>query len=170
MAQRCSSDEFNAKLLKDAFAGVDAARKLSILGRMCGVDVTFEDIEVEKLAAFDPTVGGDDDDEGNKKQWRRIAEDLVARSRLLLSKPDCVVRYVAQLDASGNGRVSLESIPVDDPLASTSPGDVFCAIYTAQHHLAPILFHCPVSVALQSSYGRNLLANCLEIAARIRPQ
>ena len=98
---------------RDDLSGTDVARKLVILAREAGRDLSLEDVEVESLIPPGlENVSADDFID------RLAAHDDVMKQRLDTARAENkVLRYVASLNRDGSARVELLAVPLDHAFA-----------------------------------------------------
>jgi aspartokinase/homoserine dehydrogenase 2 len=128
---------------REDLSGRDVQRKLLILARMAGFELSLDDIDCTNLV---PQV------------LQNIAvEDFLARANELddffdnaLSKAnsnDCCIRYVARLSvgetANIKAKVSLEVLPQNDAFASLTPCDNIFQISSHWYHDNPLIIRGP---------------------------
>lgn len=124
---------------RDDLSGTDVARKLVILGREMGMDLTLDEVEVENLVpgnladrSVDEFLAGLD----------MLDEDMGGRIDAARSNNRCL-RYTAALDAQGNARVGLESLPRDHPFAHLALTDNVVAFTTERYSENPLIVQGP---------------------------
>lgn len=92
---------------RDDLSGTDVARKLVILAREAGRELSLEDVEVESLIP-----AGLDDVSADEFLERLDASDEAMQQRLDNARAENkVLRYVGSLDRDGGARVALEALP-----------------------------------------------------------
>ncbi len=120
-------------------SGGDVARKLCILGRLLGMELELEDVEVEPviagagwgdmdLDAFWNALPELDDD------FRRRGEEAAAAGRRL--------RYLATLGPNG-ARVALEAVPSAHPAHALAGADNLVAFTTSRYRGSPLVLRGP---------------------------
>jgi aspartokinase/homoserine dehydrogenase 1 len=94
---------------RDDLSGLDVARKLVILAREAGRDLSLEDVDVENLVPASLR------EVGRGEFIARLAElDAPMRARLDdASAQGLGLRYLARLDRDGNARVGLVGLPAE---------------------------------------------------------
>jgi len=124
---------------RDDLSGTDVARKLVILGREMGMDLTLDGVEVENL------VPGDLSDlsvDGFLAGLDMLDEDMGRRIDDARANDQCL-RYTAALDAQGKARVGLESLPLDHPFAHLALTDNVVAFTTERYRENPLIVQGP---------------------------
>jgi len=124
---------------RDDLSGTDVARKLVILGREMGMDLSLDGVDVENLVPAGLAGGSADEflaglDVLDEDMGRRIEE---ARAN------DRCLRYTACLEAEGNARVGLESLPLDHPFAHLALTDNVVAFTTERYSENPLIVQGP---------------------------
>jgi len=117
---------------RDDLSGMDVARKLLIIAREVGLQLELDDIEVEPVVPLD-VVGHVDRSElitTLKTQNQRFSERIAAAST-----EDKVLRYVARVE-KGKCHVSIEAVPLSQPLGAIRDGENALVIHT--HYYQPI--------------------------------
>jgi len=124
---------------RDDLSGTDVARKLVILGREMGMDLTLDGVEVESLVPEELSDGSVEEFlaglEVLDEQMRQRIDDARANGQCL--------RYTAALDARGNARVGLESLALDHPFAHLALTDNVVAFTTERYSENPLIVQGP---------------------------
>ena len=124
---------------RDDLSGMDVARKLTILAREIGLDMSLEDIEVENLVPQPLR-------ESSAQEFlERLPEfDDVFLKRFNDAKADNkVLRYVAELNAKGKATVALRALPVDHSFAHISLTDNIVQFETERYCDNPLIVQGP---------------------------
>ena len=145
---------------RDDLSGTDVARKLVILGREMGMDLTLDGVEVEDLVPSGLADRGVDEflaglDVIDEDMGRRI-DEAHANGRCL--------RYTAALDARGSARVGLESLPLDHPFAHLALTDNVVAFTTERYSENPLIVQGPGAGPQVTAAG--VFSDLLRIAQR----
>jgi len=124
---------------RDDLSGTDVARKLVILGREMGMDLTLDGAEVENLVPDELSDRNVDEflaglEVLDEQMGRRIDD---ARTN------DQCLRYTAALDSQGNARVGLESLALDHPFAHLALTDNVVAFTTERYSENPLIVQGP---------------------------
>ncbi len=94
-------------------SGEDVARKLVILAREAGMDLSLEQVDVTSLV---PPALHELDLETFLERMNELDDDLAERHALAASRGE-VLRHVGRLEADGRASVRLLALPADHPLA-----------------------------------------------------
>jgi len=124
---------------RDDLSGTDVARKLVILGREMGIDLSLEDVDVQSLV---PAGMGDGSVDDFLAGLDVVDTEMAAR----IEQADgdgCCLRYTASLDATGRARVGLESLPLDHPFAHLALTDNVVAFTTERYRHNPLIVQGP---------------------------
>jgi len=120
---------------RDDLSGMDVARKLLIVARESGLDMSLDDIDIE--AVIPPEVAGEDDYESFIK---RLADyDATIKARVdAAAKDGKVLRYVGQIEG-GKCRVSIMAVDAAHPLSAVKAGENALAITTLYYQPTPLV-------------------------------
>lgn len=124
---------------RDDLSGTDVARKLVILGREMGMDLTLDGVEVESLVPAGLEKGTIDDFLADLDVLDAEMAERIERAE---SSGQCL-RYTASLDADGNARVGLESLPLAHPFAHLALTDNVVAFTTERYRDNPLIVQGP---------------------------
>ncbi|HET7268381.1 MAG TPA: homoserine dehydrogenase [Oleiagrimonas sp.] len=119
--------------------GVDVARKLVILARQAGMQLSLDEVEVQSLV---PAGLADVDAETFAKRLGELDEPMARR----LAEADAcngVLRYVARLEADGRARVQLQAVPRSHPLAHARLTDNMIVFATRRYNENPLVVQGP---------------------------
>lgn len=134
---------------RDDLSGLDVARKLLILVREAGYQLSLEDIEIENLVPGPlrdlPTV----EDFLTKLSdydgaFEKLVSDAHERGRRL--------RYIAQFDGA-RAKVSLQPVGSTHPFFSLSGSDNILAFTTERYHASPLVIQGPGAGAAVTAAG-----------------
>ncbi|MDT8449250.1 MAG: bifunctional aspartate kinase/homoserine dehydrogenase I [Wenzhouxiangellaceae bacterium] len=124
---------------RDDLSGMDVARKLVILARETGLDMSLSDVQIEGL--MQPGAG-----EGGVEAFLGSLEAMDAdmAERVESAERDgCRLRYMGRLDAEGNARVGLEAVDADHPFAHLALTDNVVAFRTERYCDNPLIVQGP---------------------------
>ena len=144
---------------RDDLSGVDVARKLTILAREAGRELSLEDVQVESLVPEALRAGGVDD------FVARLPEvDAAFAGRLAQAKAGGkVLRYVAKLDAAGKASVGLVELPADHAFAHLRLTDNIVQFTTRRYNENPLIVQGPGAGPEVTAAG--VFADLLRVAA-----
>ncbi|KGD79623.1 aspartate kinase [Tatumella morbirosei] len=132
-------------------SGQDVMRKLVILAREAGYDIEPHQVRVESLVP--------DDCAGESIDHFFENADLLNEQMLqryeAASEMGLVLRYVARFDAHGKGRVGVEAVRADHPLAALLPCDNVFAIESRWYRDNPLIIRGPGA-------GRDVTAGAIQ--------
>ncbi len=136
---------------RDDLAGMDVARKVTILARECGLDLELDDVPVQSLVP-EPLQSVDSADE----YLRRLPEfDGEMQSMMDEAKEagQCL-RFVGVVDpVSGTGSVELRRYPQDHPFASLTGSDNILSFETERYCDQPLIIRGPGAGAAVTAAG-----------------
>ena len=124
---------------RDDLSGTDVARKLVILGREIGLDLSLEDVEVENLVP-------DGLESASVEEFLQSLDRLDAGMSERLERAGeqgQVLRYVAALDEQGRARVGLEALPGSHAFAHLALTDNVVAFTTERYCDNPLIVQGP---------------------------
>lgn len=124
---------------RDDLSGTDVARKLVILGREMGLDLTLAGVEVESLVPPGLEKGSIDDFLADLDVLDVEMAERIGRAE----RDGHCLRYTASLDADGHARVGLESLPLDHPFAHLALTDNVVAFTTERYRENPLIVQGP---------------------------
>lgn len=144
---------------RDDLSGVDVARKLTILAREAGRDLSLEDVQVESLVP-EALRGGSADD-----FLARLTEvDAGFSGRLRRAQAEGkVLRYVAKLDAAGHASVGLVELSDAHAFARLRLTDNIVQFSTRRYRDNPLIVQGPGAGAEVTAAG--VFADVLRVAA-----
>lgn len=146
---------------RDDLAGMDVARKVTILARECGVEVELESVPIESLvpkplqsvASADEYMSRLPEFDGDMENLRKEAE----------AAGECL-RYVGVVDVRGKkGSVELRRYPKEHPFAQLSGSDNIIAFTTARYAKQPLIVRGPGAGAEVTAGG--VFSDLLRLAA-----
>ena len=142
--------------------GLDVARKLVILAREAGMDLSLEDVDVQSLV---PPALRAPDVETFLGQLDAMDADLAER-HARAAADGRVLRHVGRLDAHGRARVGLEELPADDALAQGCLSDNIVQFRTRRYADNPLRVQGPGAGPEVTAAG--VFGDLLRIAAEAR--
>lgn len=124
---------------RDDLSGTDVARKAVILAREAGWPLSLDQVQVENLV---PTALRD---VPLPEFLQRLGEfDAPMAERLAAAKAEGkVLRYLAEVDASGAATVALRAVEATHPAASAQGTDNLFAFHTARYQTRPLVVKGP---------------------------
>jgi len=136
---------------RDDLAGMDVARKVTILARECGMDLELDQVSVKSLVP-EPLQGVDSADE----YLRRLPEFDAEMQSLLedAEKAGECLRFVGVVDPiNRKGSVELRRYPKDHPFASLSGSDNILSFETERYNMQPLIIRGPGAGAEVTAAG-----------------
>ena len=138
---------------RDDLGGMDVARKLIILARLCGFDLNLEDLDVRSMFGR-PDLAGLPLEEF----WRRLpsADGEVARRFERAGGDGHQLAYLAELDVRGAApvaRVGLRTVPPDHPVASLSASENLFIFQSRRYRDHPLMIRGPGAGAEVTAAG-----------------
>ena len=128
---------------RDDLGGLDVARKLLILARICGCDLDLDDIEVEPMVDR-PDLA----DLPLDAWWERLgeADDEMAGRFAEAASAGLELAYLAELDTTGEAataRVGLRAVPSDHPVAGMPASDNMFVFRSQRYRERPLVVQGP---------------------------
>ncbi len=128
---------------RDDLGGLDVARKLLILARICGCDLDLDDIEVEPMLDR-PDLA----DLPLDAWWERLgeADDEMAGRFAEAASAELELAYLAELDTTGEAataRVGLRAVPSDHPVAGMPASDNMFVFRSHRYRERPLVVQGP---------------------------
>lgn len=146
---------------RDDLAGMDVARKVTILARECGLDLELDAVPVQSLVP-EPLRGCATADEYMARLPEFDAE-MDAKLKEADAAGECL-RFVGVVDvASGKGSVELRRYPKDHPFAQLSGSDNIIAFTTQRYAVQPLIIRGPGAGAEVTAGG--VFSDLLRLAA-----
>jgi homoserine dehydrogenase len=142
--------------------GVDVARKLVILAREAGMDLSLEDVHVQSLV---PPELRELDLDACMQRLQDLDEPL-ARRHAAAAARGSVLRHVGRLHADGRAQVALEELPADHPLAQGRLSDNIVQFRTRRYADNPLRVQGPGAGPEVTAAG--VFADLLRVAAEVR--
>ncbi|MYH25610.1 MAG: bifunctional aspartate kinase/homoserine dehydrogenase I [Holophagales bacterium] len=128
---------------RDDLGGLDVARKLLILARLCGADLEMDDVDVAPMLDRP-----DLKDLPLEDYWQRLAsadEEMAARFAEARSA-GLELAYLAELATGGEGataRVGLQAVPSDHPVAGMPASDNMFVFRSQRYNARPLIVQGP---------------------------
>lgn len=128
---------------RDDLGGLDVARKLLILARLCGADLEIDDVDVAPMLDR-PDLA----DLPLEDYWQRLAsadEEMAARFAEARSE-GLELAYLAELHANGEratARVGLQAVPPDHPVAGMPASDNMFVFRSPRYSTRPLIVQGP---------------------------
>jgi bifunctional aspartokinase / homoserine dehydrogenase 1 len=148
---------------RDDLAGMDVARKVTILARECGMDVELDDVPVHSLVP-EPlrSIGSVDEFMAKLPQFDGEMDAMLKDAQ---EAGECL-RFVGVVDvANGKGSVELRRYPKDHPFAQLSGSDNIIAFTTARYLKQPLIVRGPGAGAEVTAGG--VFSDLLRLSAHI---
>ena len=124
---------------RDDLSGLDVARKLVILGREMGLELSVDDVHVESLVPAELANASVD---GFLQGLSSFDEPMRQRFEAARDNHQ-VLRYCAVLDASGRAEVALKALPAFHPFAHIALTDNIVSFATARYRNNPLIVRGP---------------------------
>jgi bifunctional aspartokinase / homoserine dehydrogenase 1 len=123
--------------LCEDLSGEDMARKVVILARQIGLDVSMDDVEVESL--LPDTFGCFTDNESLLKEAKALDQTMLERLKAAHAK-GCNLRYKFEIDCeSGKCWCRLEEMSNTDPLYRLKKNENLVAFDTQRYETSPLI-------------------------------
>lgn len=144
---------------RDDLSGTDVARKLVILAREAGRDMTLEDVQVESLVPADLRQASVEDFMARLNEVDAAFAEKLANARAAGK----VLRYVARLDGEGRASVGLVELPDDHAFANLRLTDNIVQFTTRRYCDNPLIVQGPGAGPEVTAAG--VFADVLRVAA-----
>jgi len=153
-ARKACDNGFTATNIADDLEGTNAARKLVIIARELGFDLSLEDVECESLlpAGFDSTKTPSDEEvaKAGEPAWKvqsdMVLEALAAENDKMLERKRRAaaegkrLRHVSHLDMnSGRARVYVDAVDKHSPLFRLNSDENLVTYKTERYNSSPLI-------------------------------
>ncbi len=118
---------------RDDLSGMDVARKLLIMAREANMALELEDIEIDSVL---PSTFDDSGDVDTFLANLRQLDDTFSQRVKAAKQEGKVLRYVGSI-REGKCRVSIQAVPLDQPLAAVRNGENALAFHSAYYQPIP---------------------------------
>lgn len=146
---------------RDDLSGVDVARKLVILAREMGHDLSLEQVEIESLV---PEYLQNLSREDFFARINEMDADMLQRFNTA-EKENKVLRHVASLNADGVAKVSVMALDKSHAIASLKPTDNIVQFTTRRYQKNPLVVQGPGAGPEVTAAG--VYADVLRVAAHL---
>ncbi len=149
---------------RDDLSGTDVARKLVILSREAGWELSLDDVIVENLVPASLR-------SVDREQFMQRANEFdgaMAARLVSATAANRVLRYVAHLDRSGKARVGLVELPRDHAFANIRLTDNIVQFSTKRYRDNPLVVQGPGAGPEVTAAG--VFADLLRVAASLGAQ
>lgn len=146
---------------RDDLSGLDVARKLVILAREMGVQISVDQVEVESLV---PESLRSADVEGFLHGLSSFDAPMRERYEAARAQQQ-VLRYCAVLEADGRAVVALKALPADHPFAHIALTDNIVSFQTERYRNNPLIVRGPGAGPDVTAAG--VFADLLRVAAAL---
>ncbi|MEM6641217.1 MAG: bifunctional aspartate kinase/homoserine dehydrogenase I, partial [Pseudomonadota bacterium] len=144
---------------RDDLSGMDVARKVVILGREMGLEISLADVEVESLVPEALTRG----DVASFLEALEDHDEVMRRRYNAAHERGHVLRFVASLESSGGARVALESLPATHTFAHINLTDNVVQLETDRYCDNPLVVQGPGAGPAVTAAG--VFADLLRLSA-----
>jgi len=129
---------------REDLSGRDMARKVVILARQLGLDVSLEDVEVESIIPEEILVktydGGKEGLKEGLLEDIKAVDDKISEQMKAAEAADCALRYKFSIDVkSGKCKVALAAVPRTDPLFRLKANENLVAFETDRYTVSPLI-------------------------------
>ena len=149
---------------RDDLSGLDVARKLVILGREMGLDLSVDQVHVESLVP-EELAGASVD--GFLQGLSCLDAPMLARFEAA-REANQVLRYCAVLEADGRAEVALKALPAFHPFAHIALTDNIVSFATARYRNNPLIVRGPGAGPDVTAAG--VFADLLRVASSLGAQ
>lgn len=146
---------------RDDLSGMDVARKLVIVGRELGFDLSLEDLAIESLVP--PSLVDVTADEFLDQL--SIVDGAMSERYSAATAANKVLRYVGELTADGEASVSLKEVSVDHAFANIALTDNVIRIASARYANNPLVIQGPGAGPEVTAAG--IFADILRLATQL---
>ncbi|MFK8053705.1 MAG: bifunctional aspartate kinase/homoserine dehydrogenase I [Woeseiaceae bacterium] len=146
---------------RDDLSGMDVARKVVIVARELGFELSLEDLEVESLV---PAELADVSIDEFLNRLDMIDEPIAERFTNAAANNACL-RYVGELDADGHASVRLTEVPLDHAFATIALTDNVVRIASDRYANNPLVIQGPGAGPEVTAAG--IFADLLRLAAQL---
>ncbi|CAD7695273.1 unnamed protein product [Ostreobium quekettii] len=148
---------------RDDLAGMDVARKVTILARECGMHFELDEVPVQSLVP-EPLQSTDSVAEFMDR-LPDFDEDMGRKMEAAEAAGECL-RYVGTVDCEGGtGKVELRSLPKNHPFTQLSGSDNIIAFTTSRYRMQPLMVRGPGAGAEVTAAG--VFSDLLRLAASL---
>jgi len=126
---------------RDDLSGMDVARKLVILAREMGIELSLEAVEVESLVPAE--LAAPELDADAFLDLYAAHDAVMAARRAAAQAQGHVLRYVGSIDRSGRASVRLCAVEPDHPTARVGGSDNIVAFRTRRYTPRPLIVQGP---------------------------
>ncbi|NII12256.1 homoserine dehydrogenase [Oleiagrimonas sp. C23AA] len=146
---------------REDLGGMDVARKLVILAREAGWDLSLDQVQVDGLVPAALAALPLEQALAHLHEIDAPLQQRLERARAA----GHVLRYVGRLDASGGARVALEALPADHAFAHGRLTDNIIALHSQRYCANPLVIQGPGAGPEVTAAG--VFADLLRVAASL---
>jgi aspartokinase/homoserine dehydrogenase 1 len=147
---------------RDDLSGLDVARKVVILARECGLDISLKDVAVEGLVSSSMTGLSVDDFLAAlpkiDQEWKVKNEEARKAGESL--------RFVGSIDLSGKATVGVRRYKLEHPFSNLRGGENIIAFTTERYREYPLIIQGPGAGAEVTAGG--VFADLIKVAELLR--
>ncbi len=154
---------------REDLSGNDVARKLVILAREMGMEISVDDIQLEGLMSDEVRDLTDAGDMDAMFQAMAKSDDEMAERLAGARERNCVLRFVGRLDENGSAFVGLSELPVEHSFAHTNLTDNVIQFQTDRYLENPLVVQGPGAGTGVTAAGvfADLLRLCGDLGAHV---